>query len=303
LTALAALSGSAAAQRGDRPMRVVVPFAAGSAPDIVARTIAEPMAGELGAQVVVENMPGAGGLLGVTHVVNAAPDGHTVVMSGDAALVMPDPNGVRRYNPQRDLAPISRLVATPNVLVVGGDTAARDFTDWLAWLRQRPAGRVNYASAGVGTSSHRAGELLAQMTGVEMVHVPFNQSPLPEVVAGRVDFFFANVATAMPLVREGRVRALAVSSLQRTPIAPELPTLAESGLPGFEAIAWFALLAPSATPPEMLARWQRAARGALATAAVKAKLQSLGIEPVGESSNELLMTIERESRKWAGLIR
>jgi tripartite-type tricarboxylate transporter receptor subunit TctC len=141
------------------------------------------------------------------------------------------------------------------------------------------------------------------MTGIEMVHVPSNQSPLPDVVAGRVDLVFANVATAMPLVREGRVRALAVSSLQRTPIAPELPTLAESGLPGFEAIAWFALLAPAATPPEMLARWQRAARSALATTAVKARLQSLGIEPVGDSPEELRATIERESRKWAGLIR
>jgi tripartite-type tricarboxylate transporter receptor subunit TctC len=303
LTALAAWAGAATAQPADRPMRIVVPFAAGSAPDIVARMLAEPLAAELAAPVTVENMPGAGGLLGVTHVVTAVPDGHTVVLSGDAALVMPDPNGVRRYDPQRDLAPISRVVATPNVLVVGGDSAARSAADWLARLRQRPAGRVSYASAGIGTSSHRAGELLAKMTGVEMVHVPSNQSPLPDVVAGRVDFFFANVATAMPLVREGRVRALAVSSLQRTPIAPELPTLAESGLPGFEAIAWFALLAPAATRTEMLVRWQRAARGALATTAVKARLQSLGIEPIGDSPDELRLTIERESRKWAGLIR
>lgn len=303
MTSLAALAGVAVAQPASQTMRIVVPFAAGSAPDIVARLLAEPLAAELGAPVVVENMPGAGGLLGVTHVVNAAPDGRTVVMSGDAALVMPDPNGVRRFDPQRDLAPISRLVATPNVLVVGGDTSPRNFTDWLVWLRQQPAGRISYASAGVGTSSHRAGELLAKMTGVEMVHVPSNQSPLPDVVSGRVDLFFANVATAMPLVREGRLRALAVSSLKRTPIAPELPTLAESGLPGFEAIAWFALLAPAATPPETLARWQRAARGALATTTVKARLQSLGIEPVGDSPDDLRLTIERESRKWAGLIR
>lgn len=123
------------------------------------------------------------------------------------------------------------------------------------------------------------------------------------MAAGRVDFFFANVATAMPLVLEGRVRALAVSSLQRTAIAPELPTLAESGLPGFEAIAWFALLAPAATPTEMLVRWERAARGALATTAVKARLQSLGIDPIGASPDELRLTIDRESRKWAGLMR
>jgi tripartite-type tricarboxylate transporter receptor subunit TctC len=303
LTALAAVAGAAVAQQGGQPMRIVVPFAPGSAPDIVARTLAEPLAVEFGAPVTVENLPGAGGVLGVTHVVNAAPDGRTVVMSGDAALVMPDPNHVRRYDPQRDLAPVTRLVATPNVLVVGGDTTPRNFADWLVWLRQQPAGRISYASAGVGTSSHRAGELLAMMTGVAMTHVPSNQSPLPDVVAGRVDFLFANVATAMPLVREGRLRALAVSSLQRTPIAPELPTLAESGLSGFEATAWFAMLAPAATPPEMLARWQRAARGALATAAVKAKLQSLGIEAVGGSPDELRETIERESRKWAGLIR
>ncbi|MBQ1767315.1 MAG: tripartite tricarboxylate transporter substrate binding protein, partial [Aquincola sp.] len=280
-----------------------VPFAAGSAPDIVARTLAEPLSAELGTPAAVENIPGAGGLVGVTHVVNAAADGRTVVLSGDAALVMPDPNGVRRYDPQRDLAPISRVVATPNVLVVGGDGSARNFADWLAWLRQRPAGQVTYASAGIGTSSHRAGELLAKMAGIDMVHVPSNQSPLPDVVAGRVDFSFANVATAMPLVREGRLRALAVSSLQRTPIAPELPTLAESGLPGFEAMAWFALLAPAATPTDMLVRWQRAARGALATTMVKARLQSMGIEPIGGSPDELRLTIERESRQWAGLIR
>ena len=303
LTALAVWAGAAAAQPADRPLRIVVPFAAGSAPDIVARTLAEPLATELGTPVAVENIPGAGGLVGVTHVVNAAADGRTVVLSGDAALVMPDPNGVRRYDPQRDLAPISRVVATPNVLVVGNDGSARKFADWLAWVRQRPAGQVTYASAGIGTSSHRAGELLAKMAGIDMVHVPSNQSPLPDVVAGRVDFSFANVATAMPLVREGRLRALAVSSLQRTPIAPELPTLAESGLPGFEAMAWFALLAPAATPTDMLVRWQRAARGALATTVVKARLQSMGIEPIGGSPDELRLTIERESRQWAGLIR
>ena len=303
LTALAVWAGAAAAQPADRPLRIVVPFAAGSAPDIVARTLAEPLAAELGTPVAVENIPGAGGLVGVTHVVNAAADGRTVVLSGDAALVMPDPNGVRRYDPQRDLAPISRVVATPNVLVVSGDGSARNFADWLAWLRQRPAGQVTYASAGIGTSSHRAGELLAKMAGVDMVHVPSTQSPLPDVVAGRVDFSFANVATAMPLVREGRLRALAVSSLQRTPIAPELPTLAESGLPGFEAMAWFALLAPAATPTDMLVRWQRAARDALATTVVKARLQSMGIEPIGGSPDELRLTIERESRQWAGLIR
>lgn len=303
LTALCAVTGTAVAQQAGQAVRIVVPFAAGSAPDIVARTIAEPLAGELGVPVAVENLPGAGGMLGVTHVVNAAPDGRTVVMSGDAALVMPDPNRVRRYDPQRDLVPISRLVATPNVLVVGGETTSRNFSDWLAWLRLQPSGRISYASAGVGTSSHRAGELLAKMTGVEMTHVPSNQSPLPDVIAGRVDFFFANVATAMPLVREGRLRALAVSSLQRTPIAPDLPTLAESGLPGFEATAWFAMLAPAATSPEMLARWQRAARTALETAAVRVKLQSLGIEAVGSSPEELRETIERESRKWAGLMR
>lgn len=303
LTALAVWAGAAAALPADRPLRIVVPFAAGSAPDVMARTLAEPLAAELGTPVAVENIPGAGGLVGVTHVVNAAADGRTVVLSGDAALVMPDPNGVRRYDPQRDLAPISRVVAAPNVLVVGGDGSARNFADWLAWLRQRPAGQVTYASAGIGTSSHRAGELLAKMAGVDMIHVPSNQSPLPDVVAGRVDFSFANVATAMPLVREGRLRALAVSSLQRTPIAPELPTLAESGLPGFEAMAWFALLAPAATPTDMLVRWQRAARGALATTVVKARLQSMGIEPIGGSPDELRLTIERESRQWAGLIR
>lgn len=280
---------------------VVVPFAVGSAPDTVARLLVEPMAAELGMPVVVENQPGAGGMVGVAHVARATADGRTVVLSGDAALVMPDPQGLRRYDPVRDLAPVSRLVATPNVLVVGTGLGVSDLAGLMAWARSQPPGTVSYASVGAGTSSHRGGRLLARRLGVPLTHVPYAQSPLPDVVAGRVSLFFANVATAMPLVREGRLVALGVASDQRSPIAPELPTLSEAGLPDFESAAWFALLAPAGTPGIALERWQRAARAAMGSTAVRARLQALGIEPVGSTAAELRTTIEQETRRWAAL--
>jgi tripartite-type tricarboxylate transporter receptor subunit TctC len=301
LLAFAAIGAHLRSRADAGPLRIVVPFAAGSAPDTVARTLAEPLAAEMGVAVVVENMPGAGGMVGVGHVARAPADGRTVVLSGDAALVMPDPQGVRRYEPLRDLAPISRVVSTPNVLVVGKELGVTDVAGFLAWLRRQAPGHVSYASAGVGTSSHRAGELLATRTGAELIHVPFVQSPLPDVLAGRVQLFFANIATAMPLVREGRLVALAVSSARRSPIAPDLPTLSESGLPGFEATAWFGLLAPAGTPPEQLERWQRGTRAAVSAPAVQARLLALGIEPVGSTAAELRETIELETRKWAAL--
>ena len=300
LALLAAIGARAQANADAAPLRIVVPFAAGSAPDTVARLLADPLAAELGAPVVVENMPGAGGMIGVAHVARAQADGRTVVLSGDAALVMPDPQGLRRYDPQRDLVPISRLVASANLLVVGKALGVSDLAELLAWLRRQAPGTVSYASAGVGTSAHRGGLLLSRRLGVPMVHVPSAQSPLPDVVAGRVNILFANIATAMPLVRDGRLVALGVASAQRSPIAPDLPTLAEAGLPGVESAAWFGLLAPAGAPAGLLERWQRGARAAVMAPATRMRLQALGIEPVGSTGAELRETIVQDTRQWAG---
>jgi len=300
LLACPALTGIVPSAMGQSPLKLIVPFAAGSAPDTIARLVGERLGPALDTTVVVENLAGAGGAIGVDRVAKAAPDGQTLVLSGDAALVIPDAAGTRPYDPLKDLTPISQLVLTPNLLVVNIEVPARTVEELVALVRSRP-GRYSYASAGNGTSSHRAGELMNKMAGLDMVHVPYSKSPLPDVIAGHVQVFFANVANTLPLLREGKLRALAVSSLERLPLVPELPTLAESGLPGFEAVAWFGLLAPAGTPRPLVARLQAAAQATLNEPALRSKLQSLGVVPLGGSSAEFARLLEAETRKLAAM--
>ncbi|GAA0765873.1 tripartite tricarboxylate transporter substrate binding protein [Ideonella azotifigens] len=297
---LLAAQGAALAQGTwpGRAVHLVVPFAAGTAPDMVGRLLAEGLAESLAVPVLVENLPGAGGTLGVDKVARAAGDGHTLVLSGDAALVVGAAYGVKPpYQVASDLVPISQLVLTPNVLVVPPELPVSTLAEFVALARSQP-GRFSYASAGNGTSSHRAGELLNAMAGLDMVHVPSSGSPLPDVMAGRVQLFFANAAS-LPLVREGKLRALAVSSLQRLPALPELATVAESGYPGFEAVAWFGLLAPKGTSSEIVERLQAEAAKALARPAMRDRLQAMGAVPVGGSSAAFAALIAAETTKWA----
>jgi tripartite-type tricarboxylate transporter receptor subunit TctC len=282
------------------PIKLIVPFAAGSAPDTIARLVGERLGPTLASTVVVENLAGAGGTVGVDRVAKAAPDGQTLVLSGDAALVIPDASGARPYDPLKDLAPISQLVITPNLLVVNPEVPARTVQEFIALVRSKP-GRFSYASAGAGTSSHRGGELMNTMAGLDMVHVPYSKSPLPDVIAGHVQVFFANVANTLPLLREGKVRALAVSSLERLPVTPELPTLAESGFAGFEAVAWFGLLAPAGTPQPLVARLQAAVQAVVHEPALRSRLEGMGIVPVGNTAQEFARLLGAETRKWAGL--
>ncbi|WP_326543483.1 Bug family tripartite tricarboxylate transporter substrate binding protein [Pseudorhodoferax sp.] len=270
----------------ERPVHLVVPFAAGSAPDAMGRSLAESLARELGVPVIVENQPGAGGTIGVGRVARAPGDGYTLVLSGDAAIVGDARFGVKLpYDPVADLVPVSQIAISPNILVVGNAVPAHSLQELVALARSQPWG-LSYASVGYGTSSHRGGELLGRAAGLEMVHVPGSASPLPDVVGGRVSMFFANAA-ALPLVREGKLRALAVSSRERLALAPELPTVAESGYPGFEAVAWFALFAPRGTPPGIVARLEAQARSAVAGAAVRERLQAMGALPVGSDAATL----------------
>lgn len=281
-----------------KPVQLVVPFAAGSAPDVIGRLLADSLSRSLGTTVVVENVPGAGGTIAVDKVVRAPADGHTLVLSGDAAIVAASRFGLKPpYDAARDLAPISQLVVTPNVLVVPNDLPVRSIADLVALARSQP-GKLSYASVGNGTSSHRGGELLNAMAGLDLVHVPYTASPLPDVMAGRVQVFFANAAS-LPLVRDGKLKAIAVSSLQRLPAAPELPTMAESGYPGFEAVAWFGLLAPRQTPADVVSRLEAEAQAALAQPAMKAKLAEMGAVPVGGSAAGFAKLIDAEARRWS----
>ena len=282
-----------------RPIHLVVPFAAGTAPDLIARLLADSFAESLTVPVLVDNVPGAGGTLGVDRVAKAAGDGYTLVLSGDAALVVGGSFGVTPpYDPKTDLVPVSQVATTPNIVVVNNELPVKTLQEFVTLARSQP-GRFSYASAGNGTSSHRGGELLNALAGLDLVHVPSSGSPMPDVIAGRVQLFFANAAS-LPLVREGKVRALAVSSLQRLPGAPELPTVAESGYPGFEAVAWFGLLAPKGTPAEVVARLQAETRKALDRPALNDKLLSLGAVPLGTSAQAFAALIDGEIAKWSG---
>jgi tripartite-type tricarboxylate transporter receptor subunit TctC len=299
LSLTAAVGGAQTTYPGTKPVRLVVPFAAGTAPDVLGRLLAQNLAESMATTVNVENVPGAGGTIGVDRVAKAAPDGHTLLLSGDAALVLQGSYGVNPpYQTLRDLAPIAQVAVTPNVLVVGNEVPARTVQELVALVRSQP-GRFSYATAGIGLSQHRAGELLNRMAGLDMVHVPSSTSPLPDVMSGRVQLSFVNVVAVLPLVREGKLRALAVTSLARSAVAPELPTMSESGFPGFESVAWFGLLAPAGTPPAVVQRLEAELQKALAGPTLSARLAAMGATTPVAGAAAFTRVIQEETVKWS----
>jgi len=303
---LAALPGLSAAQvpaqgaNSGKPVRLVVPFAAGTAPDVLARLLAPVLSESMSANVVVENLPGAGGTIGVDRVVRSAPDGHTLLLSGDAALVLSGgAYGVKPpYDTLRDLAPIAQLIITPNVLVVSNDVPARNVQELVALVRSHP-GKFSYGSGGIGFSTHRAGELMNSMAGLDMVHVPNPGNPWMDVLAGRTQVMFGNIAVALPFIRDGKLRGLAVTSTTRAAAAPELPTVSESGLPGFESLSWFGVLAPAGTPPAVLQRLEAELQKAMATPAMKERLGIMGAAPGVLNAAGFTQVIKNEIKRWA----
>ncbi len=283
-----------------KPIRIVVPFPAGLAPDVLARLLAPALSESMAATVVVENVPGAGGTIGVDRVAKAAPDGYTLLMSGDAALVLT--GGAFGVNPPyetlRDLAPIAQLIITPNVLVVSNDVPARNVQELVALVRSQP-GKFSYSSAGIGLSQHRSGELMNGMAGLDMVHVPNPTSAWLDVIAGRTQLFFGNISAALPFIKDGKVRALAVTSTTRAAAAPDLPTVSESGLPGFEAMSWFGMLAPAGTPPAVLQRLEAELQKAMATPAIKERVATMGAMPGVQNAAGFTQAIQSETRRWA----
>lgn len=300
LPGLALAQAQAPAVYPAKPIRLVVPFAAGTAPDMLARLLAPALTESLSAHVVVENVPGAGGTIGVDRVAKSAPDGHTLLLSGDAALVLTGgAYGVKPpYETLRDLAPIAQLVVTPNVLVVANDVPARSVQELVALVRSQP-GKFSYGSGGIGFSQHRAGELMNSMAGLDMVHVPNPGNPWPDVITGRVQLMFGNITAALPLVKDGKVRALAVSSAARAPAAPDLPTVSESGLPGFESLSWFGMLAPAGTPAAVLQRLEAELQRAMGSPALKERLAVMGAMPGVMNATGFARVIESETRRWA----
>lgn len=302
---LAAGTAVAQANYPEQTVRILVGFSPGVAPDVTARLLADKLSEALAKPVVVENLTGAGGNIGATRVAKAAPDGHTLGMVGNGSLIF-SPSMYDRlgFDPVRDFAPISQIFVAANLLVVPNDMPARTLPELVALARAQ-AGKLSYAHAGVGTSQHLAAELFKSMARLDIQPVAYRGTTalLPDLLAGRVSMSFGNIVNVLPLVREGKLRAFAVTSLKRSGIAPDLPTMAESGYPGFEAVPWFGLMAPAGTAPAIIDRLHRETARILAAPDVRKKLNDLGLDVIGGAPAELAAVIEREIPQWAKVIK
>jgi tripartite-type tricarboxylate transporter receptor subunit TctC len=286
-------------------IRIVLGFSPGSAPDVAARILAERFTAAWGKPVVVENMLGAGGNIAADYVAKAAPDGTTLLMAGNAAIVInPSLYAKLPYDPARDLVPVAQVTIAPNVLVLNKDVPAGSVQE-LVELARRSPGALTFASAGIGTSTHLAGELFQTVASVKMQHVPYRDSAalLNDLVAGRVTMFFGSIASVLPLVRDGQLRALAVTSLRRSPAMPNLQTLDELGFSGFDAGAWFGLMAPSGTPGQIVTMLHDEALKAVTASAAREKFAALGMETVARTPDEFAAVIRAETPVWAKLIK
>ncbi len=303
---LALIAGVAAAQQWpSKPIKWVVPFAPGGTTDILARTIGEKLSVTLGQPIIVDNKPGAGGGVGADQVAKSPADGYTI-MGGtisthaiNASLYSNLP-----YDPVRDFAPITLIVRVPNMLVVNPELPAKDVRELIALLKASP-GKYSFASSGNGTSQHLSGELFKTMTGVEMQHIPYRGSPpaLADVVGGQVAMTFDNITTAWPLVKGGKLRALAVTTAKRSPIAPDVPTLAESGLPGYEIGSWQGVFAPAGVSTEIVKRLNTEIVRIINAPDVRQKLVDMGAEPAPNTPEEFAAMVKAEVAKWADVVR
>jgi tripartite-type tricarboxylate transporter receptor subunit TctC len=306
LAAFALAAPLAWAQGGypDKPIRFIVPFTAGSGTDIVARTVAEPMSRSLGQPIVVENRPGAGGTLGAAQVAKSAPDGYTFLIhsAGHVANASIYPN--LPYDTVKDFAGVTPLASLPNVLIVSPAKGWKSVKDLVDNARAHP-GVLNYGSAGMGSATHMNAEIFRESAKFDAVHVPFKGTPeaMTETATGRIDFFFAPLSSALQLIKDGRLQALAVGTGQRSPLLPNVPTTVEAGFPKSEYVFWVALLAPAGTPRSIIDRLNAEALKALASPEVKEKLAVLGAEPMPMSPAAFDAFIRDETVRMTGVVK
>ena len=288
-----------------RPVRVVVPFPPAAAADMVARAVTQKMSEAWGAQVVVDNRAGAGGLIGAEFAARAIPDGYTLLFASASPMtVSPHLAAKPPYHPLRDFTPIILIGFSPNVLVVHPSLPARTLKELIALARARP-GELNYASNGVGTLSHLAVELIKQQGRIDLVHVPYKGGApaITDTVAGHCSVFLAAYPTVAGQVRAGRLRAIAVTSAKRIELAPELPTMAEAGLPGFEATQWWGAYGPAALPAEIVTKLNADIGKALASSEVKQRLAADAAEPGGGSPRDLAQYLKTDYERWGKVVR
>jgi tripartite-type tricarboxylate transporter receptor subunit TctC len=302
VTLLAAMLSNAALAQSypTKPIRMIAPSSPGSGVDIVSRIVAQPLGADLGQQVVVDNRAGAGGNIGAEIASKSAPNGYTLIMCTPSQII----NAVLYKNLSRDLlgefAPITLVGSGQFVLLANHSVPAKNVTQLIQLAKAKP-GALNYASAGQGNVTHLTGELFKAAAGVDITHVPYKGSgpALGELMGGQVQVMFANIVAAMPVIRSGKVQALGSTGARRSSAAPDVPTLAESGLPGFEVTAWFGLLAPKGTPREIVTRLHAITVKALKSADTRERLGREGLDTAGSSPTEFASYLQGEARKWA----
>jgi tripartite-type tricarboxylate transporter receptor subunit TctC len=303
LLALAAFNVSAQGWPA-KPLRAIVPVGAGSSTDIVHRIVLEQLSGQLGQPIVVENRVGAGGVIGTSVVAKAPPDGYTLLANGAAHTIAPALYKDLSYDPVRDFAAVVPLGSSPSVLVVSPARGMKTAGDLVGAAKARP-NAMNFSSVGIGTATHLSAERFQTSAGMQAVHVPFKggAEAMTEVIAGRVDFFFGPVALVLPLVREGRLVALAVNATKRSTTLPEVPTTSEAGVNDAEYPIWFGLFAPAGTPREIVERLNQETLKALQAPKVREKLAALGVDPMQMTPDEFTAHVKREVALNAGLVR
>ena len=301
---MAASTASLAQGYPNKPVRLIVPFPAAGATDLFARTLGQKMSEKLGTTLVIDNKPGAGGAIGSDLAAKAPPDGYTLLLATTSThSIGPAITSKLPYDTVRDFSPIAHVGDAPSIMLVPVDSPARTVREWIAYAQKNP-GRLNYASSGNGTIVQLTAELFKAQAGVFVTHIPYKGTALaiPDLISGKVDVLFDSLPTGMPHVRDGRLRALGVTTLKRSPLAPELPPIADT-LPGYESNTWFGFYGPKGLPADIVARVNKAANEALADPEVKEKLSRLGIEPAAPGTPEqFAKMVAADAAKWKKIV-
>lgn len=298
-----ACANAAAQPYPARPIRLVVPFTAGGGTDISARLVGQKLTERLATSVVIDNRTGAGGMVGTEIAARAAPDGYTLVLVSSSHAINPGLHRRLPYDTVRDFAPVTLVVLSPGMLVVNPAVAARTVKEFIELVRSKP-GQLTYGSAGNGTPVHLAMELLKSMERIDIVHVPYKgaAAAIPDLLGGQIAAMIPSTASVLPLVKAGKLRALAVTSRARTAAAPEVPTMSEAGVPGYEASSWYGLLAPAGTPRAIIARLNAETVQVLRMDDVRERLVGQGLDPVGDTPQEFAAKIREEILKWGRVV-
>ncbi|MCD0506081.1 tripartite tricarboxylate transporter substrate binding protein [Bordetella petrii] len=303
-TATATTPAWAQAGYPSQPVRIVVPFSPGGATDIMTRLVAEHLTTELGQPVIVENKPGGGTMIASDYVARAKPDGYTLLMAASSLGIAPSTYAKVNYDPIKDFAPVSQVASVVHVLEVHPSLPVKTVGELIAYLKANP-GKVSYGSVGAGSSTHLEAELFKHMAGVEMEHIPYKGSSpaLTDLVAGRLQVMFDAWASSGPFVKDGKLRALAVTTAQPSASVPDLPTVAASGLPGYSAMPWLGLVAPAGTPPEAIDKVYQAVAKTLQRDEVKQKFADLGLDIIGSDPKTFAAFIRQDIDTWAKVAR